>query len=134
MYGALDATMMVLTTNPVDQAVINALQSAAAALGHESGCSILTTGEAAQHGGLASLILEADPWSVVAIDDAAIDALRDAFGAESGGLRPGKPLQAGGGYTLVAVPGFAECLDNQEKKRVAWGQLKAARHPGNPLG
>lgn len=134
MYGALDATMMVLTSHPVDQAVINALQSAATALGHESGCSVLTTGEAAQHGGLASLILEADPWSVVAIDDAAIDALRAAFGAESGGLQPGKPLQAGGGYTLVAVPGFAECLDDQSKKRVAWGQLKAARHPGNPLG
>lgn len=131
MYGAQDSTMMVLTGKPVDQAVINALESAAKALGHETGCSITTLGEVDN---LALFILQGDPWSVIGIDDASITALREAFGSESAQLKPGTPVHAGGGYLLVAVPGFAECLNDQPAKRVAWNRLKAARHPGNPLG
>lgn len=131
MYGAPDATMMVITESAVDQTVINALESAAAALGHKTGCSVVTLGEVSD---LALFILESDPWVVVGIEDASIQALAAAFGGESAQLKPGTPVHAGGGYLLVAVPGFAQCLDDDDAKRLAWHRLKAARHPGNPLG
>lgn len=131
MYGARNATMMVLAERGLDQSVINALESAAKALGHGTGCCIVTLGEVDD---LALFILESDPWAVVGIDGPSIEALRTAFGGESEQLAPGTPVLSGGGYLLVAVPGFAECLDDQAAKRVAWNRLKAARHPGNPLG
>ena len=81
---------------------------------------------------LALCIEGIDPWAVVAIDEPAIEALRRAFGGESPPPLPDKPVEARG-YTLVAVPGFAACLDDQQAKRVAWRRLKAARHPRNPL-
>jgi hypothetical protein len=82
---------------------------------------------------LALLVERTDPWSVVAIDEASVSALAAAFGKESASLAPDAPVCAEG-YTLVAVPGFAECLHDAQAKRVAWRRLKAARHPGNPLG
>ena len=130
MYGTRDATMMVLAAVPSEQEVINALESAAQALGHEEGCCIVTLPEIAD---LVTFIYEADPWSVVAIDDDSIAALKEAFGGEAAQLSAGTPVQAGGGYTLVAVPAFAQCMGDQDAKRVAWNRLKAARHPGNPL-
>ena len=81
---------------------------------------------------LALYIERVDPWAVVAIDEPAIEALRRAFGDESASLSPDRPVEARG-YTLVAVPGFAACLHDQQAKRVAWHRLKAARHPQNPL-
>ncbi len=78
-------------------------------------------------------IEQADPWSVVAVDEAGLALLSAAFGDASAGLAPDAPVCVEG-YMLVAVPGFAECLHDEQAKRVAWKRLKAARHPGNPLG
>ena len=130
MYGAPDASMLFLTAKPVDQAVINALESSAAALGHETGCCIANLGEVDD---LALFVFTADPWSVIAIDEDSIVALKQTFGGAAAGLAPGTPIQVDGGYQLVAVPGFAECLGDDAAKKQAWVRLKAARHPGNPL-
>lgn len=131
MYGGRDATMTVLTEQPVDQAVINALESAASALGHATGCSVVSLSEASD---LVSFILEAGPWAVVGIDGPSIEQMRSAFGEGSARLAPDAPVSTWDGCVLVAVPGFADCLDDPEAKRVAWNRLKAARHPANPLG
>ena len=130
MYGPADATLLVLAARPQSQAVINALQSSAQALGHESGACVATLQEAGES--LPLFIAQADPWAVVAIDEPAIAALQAAFPPASQALAPDAPATALG-YTLVAVPGFAECVDDQPAKRVAWARLKAARLPGNPL-
>lgn len=134
MYGPADATLIVLSEEPLDQAVINALQSSAEKLGHEDLC-VATLGEVAgaeSAESLAAYIAGADPWAVVAIDDAAVEALRGAFGEESRALAPDAPVNVLG-YELVAVPGFAECLGDAAAKRVAWRRLQAAAHPDNPL-
>ena len=81
---------------------------------------------------LAFCIEKIDPWSVVALDESAIDELRHAFGEHSSALQTDNPVQVCG-YTLVAVPDFESCLEDEEQKRIAWKRLKAARHPKNPL-
>ena len=135
MYGARDATLLVLSSRAVDQTVINALESAAQALGHETGCAVATLDEArVAAADLAEFVYAGDPWAVVAIDEAAQGELRAAFGAEADAFAPDHPVTTGAGFTLVSVPGFASCLDDLPAKRVAWGRLKAALHPGNPLG
>ena len=143
MYGPADATLIVLSDGPLDQAVINALEASAEKLGHKALC-VATLGEARAAGvesdprddapaeALAAYIAEADPWAVVAIDDASVEALRAAFGGESRALAPDAPVNVLG-YELVAAPAFAECLGDAAVKRVAWRRLQAARHPGNPL-
>ena len=81
---------------------------------------------------LETYIYEVDPWAIVALDAKAINALRSAFGKQSASLKEDKPIEVCG-YTLVAVLDFENCLDNEEQKRIAWGRLKAAQHPKNPL-
>ena len=78
---------------------------------------------------LALTIHKIDPWAVVAIDDKSIAALQRTFCKESKDLKPDQTACACG-YTLVAVPDFAACLDNKQAKAKAWARLKAARHPG----
>ena len=131
MYGPRDATLLVLTSRRLDQRVINALESAASALGHVDGVCVTTLAETGDD--LAHFIVESDPWSVVAIDDESLAALQQAFLPESERLFPDAPVDTSFGYLLIAVPGFAACLDDIEVKRTAWNRLKAARHPGNPL-
>lgn len=131
MYGAPDATLLVLSEKPLEQRAINALESSAAALGHAYGVCVASLSDAGDD--LAAFIMRADPWSVVAIDDAAIDALRDAFPPASQGLKPDEAIDVAQGYCLVAVPDFAECLDDDAAKRIAWNRLKSARHPGHPI-
>lgn len=131
MYGPRDATLLVLTEARLDQRVINALESAAQALGHADGACIARLSETGDE--LALFIAQGDPWSVVAIDDASVAALQKSFPPESSRLYPDAPVEVPEGYQLVAVPGFSACLDDQAAKRVAWNRLKAARHPGNPL-
>ena len=147
MADAVDPTLLVLARMRPTPAVEKALASAAGALGHTAGLAVRTL-DAAGEGGLCSdsgraleasdsealalYIERVDPWAVVAIDEPAIEALRRAFGDESASLSPDRLVEARG-YTLVAVPGFAACLDDQQAKRVAWHRLKAARHPQNPL-
>lgn len=72
-----------------------------------------------------------DPWSVVAIDEESVAKLAAAFGAEACGFGPDAPVVVRG-YRLVAVPGFEECMTDKDAKRVAWGRMKAAAHPGAP--
>lgn len=131
MYGAGDATLLVLSASSLGQDVINALESAAHALGHVDGACVATLEEAG--GSLPLFVAEKDPWAVVAIDASSIEALSAAFPPASKALAPDRPVATGEGYLLVAVPGFAECLGDQAAKRVAWRRLKAARHPANPL-
>lgn len=84
---------------------------------------------AAPQDDLALTIHKIDPWAVVAIDDKSIAALQRTFCEESKDLKPDQTACACG-YTLVAVPDFAACLDNKQAKAKAWARLKAARHPG----
>lgn len=131
MYGPQDATLLILSSARLDQRVINALESAGKALGHADGVCIATLAEAGED--IAAFIMQGDPWAVAAIDDAVIRELRSAFEPEAEKLFPDAPVDTALGYRLVAVPGFASCLDDMDAKRVAWHRLKAARHPGNPL-
>ncbi len=139
MYGHSDATFFVLTAEHIDEVVINALEASASSLGHASGCSVVTLSEAFSSDpnepaeqALKTFVMRADPWAVVAIDDESIRALAAAFKLTYSEFGPDRPA-AVLGYTLVAVPGFATCLGDNQAKRIAWHRLKAARHPGNPL-
>ncbi len=81
--------------------------------------------------GLELAVHECDPWDVVAVDDGAIQALKDAFCDEASQLAPDNPVEVRG-YLMVAAPDFEGCLQDQAAKRVAWGRLKAAAHPQAP--
>ena len=129
MADAQDTTLLVLTSAPLEVRVASALQSAAQALGYPDGCCIMQLAEVDD---LRLSIFESDPWSVIALDSAAIEALREAFAFSPGQFAADIPASVAG-YTLVAVPGFAECLDDEREKRVAWNRMKSARHPDNPL-
>ena len=129
MTQAQDTTLVVLTSASLDVRVASALQSAAQALGYADGCAIV---QLADVDDLKRFVFETDPWSLIAIDDASIDALRSAFDLAIQEFAPDAPAHAIG-YQLVAVPGFAACLDNPEAKRIAWSRMQAAAHPGNPL-
>ena len=122
--------LIVLAEEPADVKVASALQSAARALGYADGCSITQLADVPD---VKHMVFERDPWSVMAIDDASIEKLRRAFGLHADELAPDCPAVVAG-YMLVAVPGFAACLDDLETKRIAWHRMKAAEHPGNPLG
>ena len=130
MASAQDKLLFVLTSVPVDVRVASALQSAADALGYPDGCDIVQISDA---GDLKRFVFERDPWAVLAIDDESFAALRAAFALDADALAPDAPVTVAG-YTLVAVPGFASCLDDADAKRIAWHRMKAAKHPGNPLG
>lgn len=129
MTQAQDTTLVVLANAPLDVRVASALQSAAQALGYADGCAIVQLSET---GDLKRFVFEADPWSLIAIDDASIDALRRVFDLDEQTFAADAPAHVTG-YRLVAVPGFAACLDEPEAKRVAWVRMQAAAHPGNPL-
>lgn len=129
MATSIDSTFIVLAGTPLDVRVASALQSSAGALGYEGGAHIQLLDEVSD---LKSFVFEADPWSVVAVDDVSIEALREAFALDEKQFAPDKPVTVTG-YRLVAVPAFAECLDDQDAKRIAWCRMKAAAHPGNPL-
>lgn len=129
MAQAFDTTLVVLAGSPVDVRVASALQSAARALGYADGCAIVQLADA---GDLKRFVFEADPWAIMAIDDASIDALRVAFELDAQAFAPDVTARVMG-YRLVAVPGFAACIDEPQAKRVAWGRMRAAVHPGNPL-
>ncbi len=124
-----DTTLLVLASEPVQVRVASALQSAAQALGHIDGCQIIQLDQVDE---LRSLVFGLDPWCAIAIDDKAIASLRQAFDLDDTQFGAGHPIQVCG-YTFVAVPGFANCLDDTSAKRVAWGRMQAAAHPKNPL-
>lgn len=125
-----DSTLIILSSEPVEVQVASALQSAAQALGHAGGCSIVQLADVAD---LKRFVFERDPWSVIVIDEPSVDAVRSAFSFESSAFSVDAPAQAFG-YVFVAVPGFAECLGDEGAKRAAWRRMKTARHPSNPLG
>ena len=129
MSGAQDTTLIVLTGVSVDVRVASALQSAAEALGYADGCAIVRLSDVDD---LRRFVFESDPWTVMAIDDASINALREAFDLDARDFAGDAPASVTG-YHLVAVPAFADCLDDMEAKRNAWMRMKAAVHPGNPL-
>ncbi|MGN0073369.1 MAG: hypothetical protein ACI36W_06225 [Coriobacteriales bacterium] len=125
--GPSDATLLVLCAFPPEERVRSALAASAQRLGHKLSPAFAVT-EHASPAALRLLVFERDPWAVVALDDASIGLLRAAFADEAGGFGPDAPVEACG-YTLVAVPCFANCFESQELKRVSWGRLKAAEHP-----
>lgn len=129
MEATPDTTLLVLSSRTPEVRIASALQSAASALGHKDGCSIM---DAHDVDDLKRLVFEIDPWSVIAIDDPSIAAINDAFAFDEGPLSADHPAEFAG-YTFVAVPGFAECLDDPDEKRIAWGRMKSAAHPQNPL-
>lgn len=121
--------LVILSAEPVEVRVASALQSAAQALGYVDGCDIVQLTDIPD---FKRFVFECDPWALMAIDDASIAALRAAFSLETQDFDADNPACVAG-YKLVAVPGFATCLDDQDAKRVAWQRMKAAAHPGNPL-
>lgn len=131
----LEGTMLVLSSVELEDAAKKALLASGTALGHEKPVVFVSLDELFQPASesLPHLVRSVDPWSVVAVDEESIDALRKAFSAEEGieGFSVDSPALICG-YTLVAVPGFESCLDDLAAKRVAWGRLKAARHPKAP--
>lgn len=127
--SAVESTLIVLSHEPVSVQVASALQSAAAALGYGSGAALLQLDSIED---LKFFVFDADPWAVMAIDDPSIAALRRAFDLSEERFAPDKPAEHAG-YRFVAVPGFAACLEDPNAKRVAWGRMQAAAHPGNPL-
>lgn len=129
MQDIPETTLLVLTSSPAEIKVASALQAAAQALGHTGGCCIVQLADVTD---LKLFIYQADPWSVMAIDDASICALRDAFSLSEDEFSVDNPIEISG-YTLVAVSNFADCLEDQEVKRVAWERMKRAEHPKNPL-
>ena len=124
MSGAQDTTLIVLTGVSVDVRV-----ASAEALGYADGCAIVRLSDVDD---LRRFVFESDPWTVMAIDDASINALREAFDLDARDFAGDVPASVTG-YNLVAVPAFADCLDDMEAKRNAWMRMKAAVHPGNPL-
>lgn len=129
MPASIDSTLVVLTSAPLDVRAASALQSSADALGYANGAHIQQLDEVQD---LRRFVFEVDPWTVMAIDDASVDALRDAFSLDAQQFAADMPVTVTG-YRLVAVPAFADCLDDQNAKSIAWGRMKAAAHPGNPL-
>lgn len=129
MTQTQDTTLIVLSEQAVSVRAASALQSAAQALGFPDGCQIIQLADTQD---LRLYIFERDPWSVIAIDDASIVALQQAFGLDQKTFSPDTPVSCAG-YRLVAVPSFIESLDDQGAKRIAWQRMKSAAHPGNPL-
>lgn len=129
MPAPIDSTLVVLTCAPLDVRAASALQSSADALGYADGAHIQQLDEVQD---LKRFVFEVDPWSVMAVDDASIEALRVAFSLDEQQFAPDAPITITG-YRLVAVPAFAECLDDQDAKSIAWRRMKAAAHPANPL-
>lgn len=125
--GPGDATLLALSSAPPGERVRGAIEASAQRLGHLRAPAFAATAHAAPEE-LRLLVFELDPWAVVALDEASVELLREAFGAEAAGLAPDAPAEACG-YMLVAVPGFAGCFDSPELKRSAWARLKAAQHP-----
>ena len=126
MIGPKDATFLVLSCSDVGEDVRNALRSAATALGHKRLPLFATVDECSN---LELFVYEIDPWAVVLIDNEAIAAANQAF--PSLNVAPDKPVEYAG-YTFVAVPGFAACIDAPAAKRIAWKQLQDAKHPVVP--
>ncbi len=132
--GDEDATFLVVSSTTPTEDVISALQASADTLGHTAAAFValdkLTADDSAHALGL--LVCTIDPWAVVALDGDSEQALRVAFGKPAASLDADESVQACG-YTLVAVPDFEQALVDQEAKRVAWGRLQAAKHPGKVL-
>lgn len=138
------ASLLVLSETSASEAVRAALEASAQRLGYANPLAFVSLEElsantwAAQTAALdgvtplALAVHDVDPWCVVALDDASVEALRGAFGPEAARFAADTPVEVRG-YKLVAVPGFEECLSDQEAKRVAWRRLQAAKHPKRPV-
>lgn len=121
-----------------------ALRAALGALGYapEDWCAMLTVDD----GGTAldpSLVREAictlDPGTLVACDDGAAQALRDAYADElvslddfeAAMLAPGKVVRVLG-MRVMALGGFADALGDPHEKQVMWARLKQLPPLGEP--
>lgn len=135
MQLTLEGTMLVLSAVELKDAAKKALLASGIALGHEKPVVFVSLDELFKpaNESLPHLVRSVDPWSVVAVDEESIDTLCRAFSDEEGieDFSVDSPALVCG-YTFVAVPGFEACLDDLDAKRVAWGRLKAARHPKSP--
>ena len=121
-----------------------ALRAALAALGYapEDWCALLTVD--AQGRPLdADLVREAvatlDPATVIACDDEAAEALREAYADmlvtlddfEAAMLAPGKEARILG-MRVMALGGFADALSDPAQKQVMWRRLKQLPPLGEP--
>lgn len=124
------ASLAFVSCAPFSAEATEALKSCTEALGYEGEARFVDISGY----GSSELVLAVhtwDPWSVVAIDDASVAKLAEAFGAEAEGFAADAPVTVRG-YCLVAVPGFEECLKDRDAKRIAWHRMKAAAHPKAP--
>ena len=92
----------------------------------------------------ASLVREAlaalDPATVVCCDDAAAQALRDAFADDLAALQSFSEAMLEPGYVVyvrgvrvLALGGFANALGDQRKKQLMWARLKQIPPLGEPF-
>lgn len=124
------ASLMILHAGALSDAARKALKASSAALNHGDDPLFLDV-EGCAPQDLALAVHTCDPWSVVAVDEQSIEALRVAFSVPADEFAPDTPAIVRG-YTFVAVPAFEACLQDQEAKRVAWRCLKDAQRPGKP--
>lgn len=129
-YENADASLTILHAGALSDAARDALKASSSALDHGDDPLFFDVEELTPQD-LALAVHTCDPWSVVAVDEQSIAALREAFSVALEDFAPDAPAIVRG-YTFVAVPAFEACLQDQEAKRVAWRRLKDARHPGKP--
>lgn len=128
--GEQFAPVAFVASQPFSVEAVEALGACSVALGYEGPARFvdISSYDAEE---LVLAVHTWDPWSVVAIDEASAAKLAAAFGLQAQGFAPDAPVTARG-YRFVAVPGFEECMADKDAKRVAWGRMKAAAHPGPP--
>ncbi len=127
-----DTCLIILSAHECTEDVIYALKKSATALGYDQEPLFLSLDKIdkqREHDkSLSWIVHTVDPWFIIALDDESILALHNEFGLNNDNFYADKPANICG-YNFVAVPNFADCLNDQDKKRIAWGRLKAAQHP-----
>lgn len=121
-----------------------ALRAALGALGYapEDWCAMLTVsgnGTALEPAIVREAVCALDPATLVACDDAAAQALRDAYADElvslddfeAAMLAPGKVVRVLG-MRVMALGGFAAALEDAHEKQVMWARLKQLPPLGEP--
>ena len=121
-----------------------ALRAALGALGYapEDWCAMLTVtedGQAMDPALVREAVCTLDPDTLVACDDGAAQALRDAYADElvslddfdAAMLVPGKVVRMLG-MRVMALGGFATALSDAHEKQVMWARLKQLPPLGEP--
>ena len=125
MTNLSDTCFIVVSDHELNEEAKDALSCAVKALGYDTPPDFIVFSNKEE---LSDIIFKHDPWAVVPVDEPSISAIASAFKLDANSFGVDMPKDVCG-YTLVAVPGFEDCLSDETTKRVAWARLKAAAHP-----